>query len=71
MVSLKHVSKSFKSSHRLASMYAFFGSECANPTPASQMYSQLSMFANSSALSGPDFRAAAAVTVKSGQKRRS
>jgi hypothetical protein len=69
MVSLRQVSKSFNSSHRRASMYAFFGSEWAKPTPASQMYSQLSMFARSSALSGPDFLADA--TVKSGQNNKS
>lgn len=71
IVSLRHASRSFSISHLRASICAFLPNECAKPTPASQIYSQLSMFDNSSALSGPDFRAPAAVTVKSGQNRRS
>lgn len=69
IVSLKHVSSNLRSSVRRASICPFLGFVWANPTPASQIYSQLSIFANSSALSGPAFFVA--VTVKSGQNNRS
>lgn len=69
IVSLKHDSNNFSSSVRRCSSCEFFGGEWAKPTPASQMYSQLSMFASSSALSGPDRRVT--VTVKSGQNNKS
>lgn len=69
IVSLKHDSNNFNSSARRCSSWEFFGGEWAKPTPASQIYSQLSIFASSSALSGPERRVA--VTVKSGQNSKS
>lgn len=69
IVSLKHVSNSLSNSVRRCSNWEFLGGECAKPTPASQIYSQLSIFASSSALSGPDRRVT--VTVKSGQNSKS
>ncbi|KAJ8983975.1 hypothetical protein NQ317_008679 [Molorchus minor] len=51
MVSLKHVNSSFSSSVRCVSNVGFRGGEWAKPTPASQMYSQLSIADSSSALS--------------------
>lgn len=51
MVSLKQVRISLSSSVRFESKAGLRGGECAKPTPASQMYSQLSMADSSSALS--------------------
>lgn len=51
MVSLKHVSNNFNNSVLFESRIGYLGGECANPTPASQIYSQLSIDCNSSALS--------------------
>lgn len=54
MVSEKQVNKSFRSSILFWSWNELCGGECANPTPASQMYSQLSIVPMSSGLScGP------------------
>lgn len=69
IVSLKHVNNNFNNSILRCSTCVFFGGECAKPTPASHIYSQLSIFANSSALSGPERRVP--VTVKSGQNNKS
>lgn len=51
MVSLKHVNRSFNNSVRLESKIGYLAGEYAKPTPASQIYSQLSIDCNSSALS--------------------
>lgn len=51
IVSLKHVKRSFNNSVLFESKVGLCGGECAKPTPASQMYSQLSIADNSSALS--------------------
>lgn len=51
MVSLKHVSRSFNNSVRLVSKAGTLGGDWAKPTPASQIYSQLSNADSSSALS--------------------
>lgn len=51
MVSLKHVNNNFNNSVRFESKIEYLGGECANPTPASHIYSQLSIDCNSSALS--------------------
>lgn len=69
IVSLKHVNNNFKSSVLAISYCGTLGGECAKPTPASHIYSQLSMADKSSALSGPDFLFA--TTVKSGQNSKS
>lgn len=51
IVSLKHVISNFSSSVLLESRAETLGGDWAKPTPASQMYSQLSIADNSSALS--------------------
>lgn len=51
IVSLKHVNNNFNNSVRAASWVAYLGGEWAKPTPASQIYSQLSIACKSSALS--------------------
>lgn len=51
MVSLKQASNNLKSSVRRASNCGQRGGDTAKPTPASQMYSQLSKAESSSALS--------------------
>lgn len=51
MVSLKQVSNNFNNSVLFESKIGYLGGEWANPTPASQIYSQLSIDCNSSALS--------------------
>lgn len=51
IVSLKHVNRSFSNSVRFESRMGYLGGEYAKPTPASQIYSQLSIDCSSSALS--------------------
>jgi len=51
IVSLKQASSSLSSSDLLRSYDAAVDGECVNPTPASQMYSQLSIVDMSSGLS--------------------
>lgn len=51
MVSLKQVNNNFNNSVLFESKIGYLGGEWANPTPASQIYSQLSIDCNSSALS--------------------
>jgi hypothetical protein len=51
MASEKQVKSNFRSSPRLHSYWGLDGGEVANPTPASQMYSQLSIEDKSSCCS--------------------